>query len=254
MLGSAIFEAAIGLVTVYLLVSLLLVVVNEWISRVASRRSEMLKAEITLMLGGELATAFNEHPLIVGMMDGTQYPSYLPASTVALVLLAVGYDYKPGEKGAPGRTFVKEKWTCRQQQLLEGLRMDATSLAPLQMRIEKWFDLSMEHLSGKFKRITQFWTMCIALMIVLGANIDTLSIVSYLYEGALKHTPTHFKLFWPDDFGLLKVAGLVLSWSSLTLGAPFWFDLLNKLVNLRQTGLPPDENKRAVSAPGMVAH
>lgn len=254
MFGSAIFEAAIGVVTVYLLVSLLLVVVNEWISRVATRRSEMLKDEITLLLGEDLAAAFNGHPLITGMMDGTRYPSYLPSSTVALVLLTIGYDYKPGEKGAPGQTSVKEPWKCHPQQLLEGLRMDATSLGPIQTRIEKWFDLSMEHLSGKFKRITQLWTMGIALAIVVAANIDTLAIASYLYEGALKHAATHFKLFWPDDIGPLKIAGLVLTWSSLTLGAPFWFDMLNKLVNLRQTGLPPDENKRAMGAAGMVAH
>ena len=35
---------------------------------------------------------------------------------------------------------------------------------------------------------------------------------------------------------------------ALSLGAPFWFDLLNRLVNLRQTGKPPDENGRGVAA------
>jgi hypothetical protein len=119
-------------------------------------------------------------------MDGARYPSYLPSSTVALVLLTIGYDYKPGEKGAPGQTSVKERWRCHPQQLLEGLRMDATSLGPIQTRIEKWFDLSIEHLSGKFKRITQLWTMVIALAIVAAANIDTLAIASYLYRAPFR--------------------------------------------------------------------
>jgi hypothetical protein len=254
MFGSAIFEAVIGVVTVYLLVSLLLVVVNEWISRIGSRRAELLREEIVLLLGDDLAVAFNTHPLIGGMMEGKRYPSYLPSSTVALVLLTIGYDYKPGEKGAPGQTSVKDQWKCRSHQLLEGFRMEATTLGPIQARIEKWFELSMEHLSGKFKRETQLWITGIALLIVATTNIDTLAIASYLYDGALKHTPTHFKLFWPDDLGLLKIAGLGLTWSSLALGAPFWFDILNKLVNLRQTGLPPDENKRLSGASGMVAH
>jgi hypothetical protein len=37
----------------------------------------------------------------------------------------------------------------------------------------------------------------------------------------------------------LKIVGLVLTAVALTLGAPFWFDLLNKFVNFRATGPPP---------------
>jgi hypothetical protein len=238
----------------YLLVSLLLVVVNEWISRMGARREKLLKYELRHLLGSDLPVAFEQHPLIEGMMEGEQYPSYIPSSTVALALLTIGFDYKPGEKGAPGQTSVKECWTGGSFRLLEGFRMEATSLSPIQARIEKWFDLSMEHVTGKFKRQTQVWVMFIALAIVAFANIDTLAIASYLYQGALKQSPTHFKLFWPDEVGLLKLAGLLLTWSSLTLGAPFWFDMLNKLVNLRQTGLPPDENKRLSGSTGMIAH
>ncbi len=38
---------------------------------------------------------------------------------------------------------------------------------------------------------------------------------------------------------LSKVLGLVLTMVAVSLGAPFWFDLLNKFVNLRATGAPP---------------
>lgn len=30
---------------------------------------------------------------------------------------------------------------------------------------------------------------------------------------------------------------------AVSLGAPFWFDLLNKLVNLRNSGKPPEKDK-----------
>ncbi|HEV2202857.1 MAG TPA: hypothetical protein VGR73_23815 [Bryobacteraceae bacterium] len=253
MFGSAVFEAVIGLVTMYLLVSLLLLAVNEWITRMRSRRSEMLKNEIPLLLGKDLAAAINEHALIRGLTDCKTYPSYIPSSTFALALIDIGYEYRAGEKGAPGHTTVRRGWDSPSQQLLEGLRLEATSLGPIQARIEKWFDLSMEHLSGKFKRETQLWTLFVALAIVGGANVDTLAIVSYLYQGALRHEPTVFHLFWPDHFGLLKMAGLILTWAAVSLGAPFWFDILSKLVNLRQTGLPPDENKRQIAPPGMTA-
>ena len=45
----------------------------------------------------------------------------------------------------------------------------------------------------------------------------------------------------PKDAGdwALRVFGLLLTSLALTLGAPFWFDLLNKVVNFRATGPPP---------------
>jgi hypothetical protein len=39
---------------------------------------------------------------------------------------------------------------------------------------------------------------------------------------------------------LRKALGLLLTTIALSLGAPFWFDLLNNVVNLRQTGPKPD--------------
>src|ERR1019366_989104 len=101
MLGSAIIEVAIGTVTVYLLVSLLLVVVTEWITRIGARRSELLKDEMPLLLGEDLANAVIGHPLIGGMMEEKRYPSYIPSSTFALALMDIGYEYRAGEKGAP---------------------------------------------------------------------------------------------------------------------------------------------------------
>ncbi len=38
---------------------------------------------------------------------------------------------------------------------------------------------------------------------------------------------------------LSKIAGLVLTFFAILMGAPFWFDLLNKIANLRGTGSKP---------------
>jgi hypothetical protein len=40
----------------------------------------------------------------------------------------------------------------------------------------------------------------------------------------------------------LKVLGLLLTWAALTRGAPFWFDVLNRLGSLRSAGRPPRED------------
>jgi len=44
----------------------------------------------------------------------------------------------------------------------------------------------------------------------------------------------------------MKIGGLLVTAFALSFGAPFWFDLLNRLVNLRAAGKKPaaDEDKK----------
>jgi hypothetical protein len=39
--------------------------------------------------------------------------------------------------------------------------------------------------------------------------------------------------------GALKVLGILLTAFAIVMGAPFWFDMLNNLINLRSSGNPP---------------
>jgi hypothetical protein len=44
----------------------------------------------------------------------------------------------------------------------------------------------------------------------------------------------------PAELAILaKLAGLALTIGAVMLGAPFWFDLLSKLMRVRSTGAPP---------------
>jgi hypothetical protein len=47
-----------------------------------------------------------------------------------------------------------------------------------------------------------------------------------------------------------KLGGLLLTALALTLGAPFWFDLMNKFINFRSSGAPPKKQEDSGSAPG----
>jgi hypothetical protein len=49
------------------------------------------------------------------------------------------------------------------------------------------------------------------------------------------HDTSPHNFFWE---GLGKVLGLLVTAFALTLGAPFWFDLLGKVSNLRGSGPP----------------
>ena len=54
-----------------------------------------------------------------------------------------------------------------------------------------------------------------------------------------------FECVWlrAGETPMMKIAGLLVTAGALSLGAPFWFDLLNKVVNLRATGKKPEPEK-----------
>ncbi len=55
---------------------------------------------------------------------------------------------------------------------------------------------------------------------------------------------------WPSGLGgeVLKVLGILLTAFAIVLGAPFWFDMLNNLINLRLSGNPPPVRGVAASS------
>ena len=250
MFGSYILEAAIGLVFIYILLSLLCSVLNEWIIRMQSLRADVLRKQVMQLLGTKLGQRLTDHPLIQGMCEeGKRFPQYIPQSTFAQSLIQIGYFHTPGRDGLPGKVVVLRMWDRDQtplgeRRLLEALRQDSTNIASLQARIEKWFELAMEQASGRFKRRVQIYTLVFAGLIVGGGNVDTIAIFNQLYNGAAAGARTAFPLGW-NGFAWTSIPGILVSWGAISLGAPFWFELLNKLVNLRQTGLPPDEDKRS---------
>jgi hypothetical protein len=46
-----------------------------------------------------------------------------------------------------------------------------------------------------------------------------------------------------------KLLGLIITALAVSLGAPFWFDLLNKVMNIRGTGVKPEEKPLPVTEP-----
>lgn len=53
----------------------------------------------------------------------------------------------------------------------------------------------------------------------------------------------------PFTWWLSKIIGLLLTIGAASLGAPFWFDMLNKFINVREAGKSPDEVAKPPEAP-----
>ena len=93
MTGIAILDVAFGLVVVYLLLSLLCTIVNEWIAQATRLRARTLRAGIENLLSDAKFKRVTEdlyrHPLIAGLKHGERDPSYIPGPVFAKAFLLV---------------------------------------------------------------------------------------------------------------------------------------------------------------------
>jgi hypothetical protein len=125
MFGSSILEVAIGLVFVYLLMSLVCSAVNEAIESVLKNRATDLERGLQTLFEkngeGQITTSFYNHPLISGLFRGeynrkagqnvgfldylwpTNLPSYIPAADFAHAVLDIVL-HPPPEKAVQGGT------------------------------------------------------------------------------------------------------------------------------------------------------
>src|SRR5206468_11397190 len=93
MFGSAILDTAIGLIFVFLVLSLVVSAANELLAALFKWRANNLFLGIRQLLQDPsvtgLVTRFYEHPLIDGLSSKGKKPSYIPSRTFALALLDI---------------------------------------------------------------------------------------------------------------------------------------------------------------------
>ncbi|HSD40064.1 MAG TPA: hypothetical protein VLC92_21370 [Rhodocyclaceae bacterium] len=121
-----------------------------------------------------------------------------------------------------------------------------------------WFDNGMDRVSGAYKRRSQLFCFLIALALAVVLNIDAIHLFSTLWKhpslvaalpasGSMGDTAQVFNdlkvlpVGWeaPPAFDLTlirRIFGWLITASSALFGAPFWFDALQKVVNLRGSG------------------
>jgi len=129
--------------------------------------------------------------------------------------------------------------------------------------IADWFNASMDRVAGVYKRKTQLWAFCIALALAVLLNLDTVKIGQALWQ-----QPMIIKGFSPpvgetaqQAFDQLQSLGIPFGWNgpawtyassfpnvlfvlfgwlisavATLFGAPFWFDTLQRFVQLRGAG------------------
>ena len=206
MFGSTMLEVAIGLLFVYLLLSLLCSAVGEYIEARFNNRAKYLKEGITLLLndtaggGVDLAAQLYAHGLVRPFYrDGTKLPSYIPSRTFALALwnMASTAAAGDGSGGAAGvtadlkavRAAVAAHLPNRELRtaLLTLIDEAQGDVEKARRNIEEWYDGMMDRVSGWYKRRTTVLMLLLGCVVAAVVNADTINIANTLArDGALR--------------------------------------------------------------------
>ncbi|MCC7449013.1 MAG: hypothetical protein IT324_16460 [Anaerolineae bacterium] len=287
---SAILDVAIGMILLYLILSVVVSALNEFLSNLLDWRAKNLEYFIdNLLFSSPISTKeFYEQTVIAPQLEDKRRPAYIDAEDFAQAML----DLARAKSGVPMVMLPGEtpKITWQDMQAAVAKLPDnsplkkvlASALVKAEGDIEKvranlasWYDNSMERVSGWYKSKIQYVLIILGMVIAVIFNIDTINYVNRLLENpalrsaiaaqaanvkemndvTVANLRTQLEMLnlpvgWDDakpltgdNFGwwLKKVLGIVMTGLAVSQGAPFWFDLLNKVTNLRSTGKPPDK-------------
>jgi hypothetical protein len=215
MFGSKILDVAIGLIFVYIIVSVLCTAVREGLEAFLKTRAAYLEHGIRLLLqdpsGSKIVKNVFDHPLVDGLfmgsykprseagaanrpMTGGNLPSYIPSKSFAMALLDVAArgpaDGSAARYGTPISLEVIRRNVARnipnnsriQRVVLHAVDAAQGDLDKAQKAIEEWYDSAMDRVSGAYKRTTHFIVLVIGLLIAVGMNVDSVAIVDKLYK------------------------------------------------------------------------
>ncbi|MCS0616744.1 hypothetical protein NX783_28800 [Massilia kyonggiensis] len=285
MLGSTVLEVAIGLTFCYGTVALIVSTLQEALAAAFRLRANTLLAGVKTMLNDPrfdgLARAVYLHPLVNPHTDGTQpgerdmrtRPSYIEPAHFAIALVDSLWK-APGDFAQLGNA-IETIPDPQLRQVMRGLYGRARDLQQFQDMLAGWFDNAMARMSGAYKRRQMLISLLLALLLAILFNIDSIHLFRTLWQqpalaahlhdapgaldpavfDALMALPIGWTRFPPvpsADFAL-QAAGWIVTASTALFGAPFWFDLMQRVVRMRSTGTRPEETPLALRVEGKIA-
>jgi hypothetical protein len=322
MFGSQILDVVIGIVFMFLIVSIICSSIREGLESVIKARGAFLEYGIRELLhdkdAKDIAKTFFNHPLIYGLFSGgyttgssakpnavtrgRDLPSYIPAKNFALALMDIAArGSKTNLSSSDGASPAISSESIRlnisnienksvQRVLLTAVDAAQGDINKLQTHLEDWYNSGMDRVSGWYKRSTSWMIFWIALVVVIAGNVNTLAIANYLAtndsarlqvvedagkavgdtnftaattrQAATKLSSVGWPVGWGKERTVIKaekgdtgawkrfgfpVLGWLLTAIAATMGAPFWFDLLNKLMVIRSTVKPHEKSPEEAS-------
>ena len=233
-------------------------------------RAKNLQKGIRTLIGEDHAARLYGHPLVSTLAKEKRLSSYIGSGTFASVLvdlLAHDENGKPavaGKDQAPALVDRVGDDAVLGPALRALSHAGAETVADLRREIAAWCDEGMNRVSGWYRRQTQAIILVIGAVVAVSANASTFHVVRDLWQDdALRYAVAQqavtgnilesFPLGWEcegpwgredglPDWGAEGWIAHALGWlftaAAVSLGAPFWFDLLSRVARLRGTGRP----------------
>lgn len=308
---NALVDVAIGLVFLYLTLSITCTVVNEMLATFFAWRASTLQAGVQQILDDpQLRALFYDHGAVDSArqvsnpkQDDKPHPPYISGEAFAMGLLGALDRTKPLPQFADIQAAVLQLPNSNiRDVLLAHISAAGQNLDTLRAGLANWFDHAMDRLGDEYKRRLRFYSFVVGLGLACILNVDTVAVVRTLWsdgsvrqqmadlgsravaakagapafaapatsaasspidarqmaqaikdlDEGLRPLPLGWTLQWPDGgaaalFGatISKLLGLLLTALALSLGAPFWFDVLSKFMQVRGTGEKPSRSDPA---------
>ena len=215
MFGSEILEVAVGVIFIFLLVSVICTAIREGMESFLKTRAAFLEHGIREMLHDRgavgIARTFYNHPLInslyaenykprpgrarpAPLARGGTLPTYIPTRNFALALMDIaarGPSNAPGSSdgSAPVLTLANVRANVLNIENAPVQRILLTAIDTAQGDMDKavaniaaWYDSGMDRISGAYKRATQKVLFFIGLFVAVALNVNPLTIADYLYH------------------------------------------------------------------------
>jgi hypothetical protein len=220
-----------------------------------------------------LAQKVYNHGLVNALSDGTAKPGTVPSTkpsyicpkqfAAALVdVVGLTQDASVADMKAKIDAEVKDP---QLNKVLNGMAERAGGkIDGIRDDLAVWFNNGMDRVSGVYKRKTQLWSFVIALFLTIFLNIDTVKIAHALWDQPMlvkSIAPSSTPQATADSFGQFQALQLPFGWNTdafsyfrtypnwayviigwlitavaTLFGAPFWFDALQRITQLRGAG------------------
>lgn len=217
MFNSDLLDVGIGLILVFLSVSLICSAVREGIEGFMKTRAMDLERGIRELLndpkGSGLATQFFQHPLIYSLFAGDydpkslqnsnrktlpwsarkSLPSYIPSSSFAAAIIdivgrgaAAANAASAAELSIDGiRKMAANIQNANVQRVVNSaLDRSQGDFEAFRQNLEGWFDGTMDRVSGWYKRRTQLYLFVIGFLSAASLNVDAIEVYKQLSTDA----------------------------------------------------------------------
>lgn len=297
-----IIDVALGLALAFMIVSVLVSAVQEFLAGFLGTRSKQLEKGIKCLLFGDtdpkteaeknFITDLFKHPLLFNLSKGDRLPSYLPAENFAKAVVETSAKQLQGAGRAikDVRDLVEAVNAGPCKELLAPLVMEASGdINRFRGQLETQYDHMMDRVSGWYKRHVQWYMLLYGFLIAALLNVDALQLTQRLWADPVARAavvatvnalPSEAKsdaqkmekavanldvsklpIGWPTEWSgekksgdttgkcwllfLQSLLGWLITALAASLGAPFWFDAVGKLVRLKGAGAMPARSEDA---------